>query len=102
MIYPPPGYNPGKVTRRNPVERTIMNFATADQGIGTLAKAVPRVDPNTDGTQQWDIDAVFGVDEVQADHVAGALPGAGEHLARAAQRAHDRRRARGSAAGHGG
>jgi hypothetical protein len=65
------------------MERTIVNFTVADSGTGTLARAVPRVDPNTEGTHQWDIDAVFFVDEVQAAHVDGALPQASEYLARA-------------------
>jgi hypothetical protein len=65
------------------MERTIVDFTATDQGTGTLARAVPRVDPAADGAQQWDIDLVFAVDEVQADHVEGALPQAGEYLARA-------------------
>jgi len=78
------GYNPATTPREGKgMERTIVNFTVADKGIGTLARAVPRVDPNSEGAQQWDVDAVFGVDEVQADHVDGALPQAGEYLARA-------------------
>ena len=65
------------------MERTIVNFSATDHGTGTLAKAVPRVDPNTEGTQQWDIDFVFGVDEVQARHVEPALPSSSSYLATA-------------------
>lgn len=61
----------------------IVNFAAKDSGIGSLAKAVPRVDPNTEGTQQWDIDIAFGVDEVQAKHVEPALPSSSSYLATA-------------------
>ena len=62
---------------------TIVNFTANDKGTATLTRAMPRVDANTEGTHQWDIDLVAGVDEAGADHVAPALPQVGEYLARA-------------------
>lgn len=61
----------------------IVNFAAADNGTGSLVRAVPKVDPNSEGAHQWDIDLVFGVDEEAAEHVAGGLPGVNDHLASA-------------------
>jgi hypothetical protein len=65
------------------MERTAVDYTRNDTGTATLARAVPKVDTNTEGTQQWDLDLVSGVAEDDAQHVAPALPQVGEYLARA-------------------
>lgn len=65
------------------MERTIVDFTAVDAGKATLTRAVPKADATTEGTIQWDIDLVSGVDEVQAGHMAGPMPNAMELYARA-------------------
>lgn len=65
------------------MDRTAVNYTTADTGTATLTRAVPRVDATTQGTQQWDLDLTSGVVEADAEHVAPALPQVTEYLARA-------------------
>lgn len=66
------------------MDRTIIDFTREDHGTGTLTRAVPRVDSQIPGTQEWDLDIMFTVvDDLQTEHVHGVLPSATEYLTRA-------------------